>query len=410
MSFFPSHIDVPEDPILGLVSRFRADGRVKKCDLGIGVYKDVDGRTPVFAAVKEAERRLLRMQETKTYTGLQGNSDYTVAVCDLVFGADYMPETLASAQVPGGSFALSLASMMVSKIAPAAVIWTSTPGWSSYEPLLLRDQLAKRDYTYAITPDGKLDVALLLRSLDAAQPGDIVVLQANCHNPTGIDPSPQDWAKISDYLHTRALVPLIDFAYQGLSDHPDADAYAVRRIFKKNSEAFVAVTNSKNFGLYRERTGCLYVQASAPETAKLLQGLMNDILRRYHAMPPDHGASVVAQVLGDSQLRVDWLTELEAVRRRLEVPRIRLADRVAAVGIPALANAVRAGRGMFTRLPLDANAITRLREDHSIYLTGDGRINLCGLTDENFDRVTGPLLAAAITAAAKREPVASHVY
>lgn len=408
MSFFPNQIDVPEDPILGLVSRFCADGRAGKCDLGIGVYKDTEGQTPIFAAVKEAEHRLLLAQATKGYTGLQGNIDYTAAIKDLVFGADVKPGTLASAQVPGGSFALSLASMMISKIAPDAAIWTSAPGWSSYDPLLLRDQLATRDYAYTINADGRLDVAALLCSLDAARPGDIVVLQANCHNPTGIDPNPQDWADMSDYLHARALVPLIDVAYQGLSDHPDVDAYAVRRILTNNPEAFVAVTNSKNFGLYRERTGCLYVRTSDPKSAGLLQGLMNDILRRYHAMPPDHGASVVAQVLGDAHLRADWLAELEAMRRRLQMLRIRLADRIATVGNPTLENATRVGRGMFTRLPLDVNAITRLREDHAIYLTGDGRINLCGLTDENFDRVTGQLLAAVSTTSTKMEPVATH--
>lgn len=402
MRFFPDRIDVPEDPILGLVSQFGAELRSEKCDLGIGVYKDAGGRTPVLSCVKEAEERLLRVQETKAYMGLQGNLEYINAVRDLVFGPDDTSERLASAQVPGGSFALSLASMMISKIAPQATIWSSAPGWSSYAPLLVRDQLGTLHYTYTTTNDGELDIAAMLRSLDPAQPGDVVVLQANCHNPTGIDPTPHDWEQISGFLRARELVPLVDVAYQGFSNDPESDADAVRWIVTDNHEGFVATTNSKNFGLYRERTGCLFVRTRDTGTAGMLQGLMNDILRRYHAMPPDHGAAVVALILNDAQLRTQWLAELGTMRLRLEMSRARLANMASVAGDPTLANAVRRGRGMFTRLPLEATAIARLRAEYAIYLTGDGRINLGGLMDESFDRIARLLIAAATHSGAKK--------
>lgn len=377
----------PPDPLLAVMGLFAADPRPGKIDLGVGVYRDEHGQTPVMRAVRAAEAQMLADQSSKAYVGAGGNLTFVRLMRDLVFGPGAPDERIAGLQTPGGTAALRLACDLLVR-AGARTVWVGRPTWANHDPIFAAAGLAARDYDYFRPADQSVDFDRMATLLSAAQPGEVVLLQAACHNPTGADLSLDQWRTIAQIVAARGLIPLIDVAYQGLGDGLDADVAGARLVLEAASDALVAVSCSKSFGLYRERTGALFALTASAETQAAAQSNLMAIARANYSMPPDHGAAIVQALLGDPALTADWRAELDHMRGRIQATRAHLAGfgRVGPVDLAPLASQ----RGMFSLLPLSAEAIRALREDHAIYMTGFGRVNLAGLKHEDVE----PLLSA----------------
>ncbi|MFT6530895.1 MAG: aromatic-amino-acid transaminase [Limimaricola cinnabarinus] len=383
--------DQPADKILALMSAYKADPRDTKIDLGVGVYKDANGRTPIMRAVKAAERRLLETEDTKSYTALAGDPAFADAMIDLVL-ADTLPrDRIAAVATPGGTGAVRQAFEMIGMAAPEATIWVSDPTWPNHLSILKHLDAKTRSYRYFDSETRSVDMAGMMADLAEAQPGDVVLLHGCCHNPTGANPTPEEWDEIAATLKARHLVPMVDLAYQGFGDGLDADAAATRLIAGALDEVIIAASCSKNFGIYRERTGILMaIGRDVPQT-RTLQGTLAYLNRQNYSFPPDHGARVVSTILTDAELRADWQAELEEVRTGM----LRLREALAAE-LRRLSNSDRFDfiaqhRGMFSRLGASPEQVAKLRDDNGIYMVGDSRMNIAGLNDRTI-----PILAQAI--------------
>ena len=383
--------DQPADKILALMSAYKADPRDDKIDLGVGVYKDAEGRTPIMRAVKAAEARLLESQETKSYTALAGDPAFADAMIDLVL-ADTLPrDRIAAVATPGGTGAVRQAFEMIGMAAPEATIWVSDPTWPNHLSILKHLDAKTRSYRYFDAETRAVDMAGMMADLSEAQPGDVVLLHGCCHNPTGANPSPEQWDEIAATLKARHLVPMIDLAYQGFGDGLDADAAATRLIAGALDEVIIAASCSKNFGIYRERTGILMaVGRDVPQT-RTLQGTLAYLNRQNYSFPPDHGARVVSTILTDAELRADWQAELEEVRTGMLRLREALASELKRLSNSDRFDFLAQHRGMFSRLGAAPEQVARLRDDHGIYMVGDSRMNIAGLNDRTI-----PVLAQAI--------------
>ena len=391
--------DQPADKILALMSAYKADPRDTKIDLGVGVYKDANGRTPIMRAVKAAERRLLETEDTKSYTALAGDPAFADAMIDLVL-ADTLPrDRIAAVATPGGTGAVRQAFEMIGMAAPEATIWVSDPTWPNHLSILKHLDAKTRSYRYFDSETRSVDMAGMMADLAEAQPGDVVLLHGCCHNPTGANPTPEEWDEIAATLKARHLVPMVDLAYQGFGDGLDADAAATRLIAGALDEVIIAASCSKNFGIYRERTGILMaIGRDVPQT-RTLQGTLAYLNRQNYSFPPDHGARVVSTILTDAELRADWQAELEEVRTGM----LRLREALAAE-LRRLSNSDRFDfiaqhRGMFSRLGASPEQVAKLRDDNGIYMGGDSRMNTAGLNDRTI-----PILAQAIVDAGVRPP------
>ncbi|WP_341212517.1 amino acid aminotransferase [uncultured Limimaricola sp.] len=383
--------DQPADKILALMSAYKADPRDTKIDLGVGVYKDAQGHTPIMRAVKTAEARLLESETTKSYTALAGDPAFADAMIDLVL-ADTLPrDRVAAVATPGGTGAVRQAFEMIGMAAPDATIWVSDPTWPNHLSILKHLGSKTRTYRYFDSETRSVDMAGMMADLSEAQPGDVVLLHGCCHNPTGANPTHEQWDEIAATLKARHLVPMIDLAYQGFGDGLDADAAATRLIAGALDEVIIAASCSKNFGIYRERTGILMaVGRDVPQT-RTLQGTLAYLNRQNYSFPPDHGARVVSTILTDAELRADWQAELEEVRTGM----LRLREALAAE-LKRLSNSDRFDflaqhRGMFSRLGASPEQVAKLRDDNGIYMVGDSRMNIAGLNDRTI-----PILAQAI--------------
>lgn len=383
--------DQPADKILALMSAYKADPRDTKIDLGVGVYKDANGRTPIMRAVKAAERRLLETEDTKSYTALAGDPTFADAMIDLVL-ADTLPrDRIAAVATPGGTGAVRQAFEMIGMAAPEATIWVSDPTWPNHLSILKHLDAKTRSYRYFDSETRSVDMAGMMADLAEAQPGDVVLLHGCCHNPTGANPTPEEWDEIAATLKARHLVPMVDLAYQGFGDGLDADAAATRLIAGALDEVIIAASCSKNFGIYRERTGILMaIGRDVPQT-RTLQSTLAYLNRQNYSFPPDHGARVVSTILTDAELRADWQAELEEVRTGM----LRLREALAAE-LKRLSNSDRFDfiaqhRGMFSRLGASPEQVAKLRDDNGIYMVGDSRMNIAGLNDRTI-----PILAQAI--------------
>ncbi|GAD56187.1 amino acid aminotransferase [Limimaricola cinnabarinus] len=383
--------DQPADKILALMSAYKADPRDTKIDLGVGVYKDANGRTPIMRAVKAAERRLLETEDTKSYTALAGDPAFADAMIDLVL-ADTLPrDRIAAVATPGGTGAVRQAFEMIGMAAPEATIWVSDPTWPNHLSILKHLDAKTRSYRYFDSETRSVDMAGMMADLAEAQPGDVVLLHGCCHNPTGANPTPEEWDEIAATLKARHLVPMVDLAYQGFGDGLDADAAATRLIAGALDEVIIAASCSKNFGIYRERTGILMaIGRDVPQT-RTLQSTLAYLNRQNYSFPPDHGARVVSTILTDAELRADWQAELEEVRTGM----LRLREALAAE-LKRLSNSDRFDfiaqhRGMFSRLGASPEQVAKLRDDNGIYMVGDSRMNIAGLNDRTI-----PILAQAI--------------
>ncbi len=387
---------LPEDPLLGVMAAFRRDTDPRKVDLGVGVYKTEAGDTPIPAAITAAMERSAASQKTKVYVGQGGNERFNRAMLEIAFGADHAAVKdgrAAALQVPGGSGALRLGAELVNVARPGATLHVSIPTWANHVPLLSNAGLKIATYPYFDRATGGVDAAAMLAHLETLPAGDLVLLHGCCHNPTGADLSRAEWDAVAEVLARRGLVPFVDIAYQGLGDGLEADAYGVRLMAERLPEVIVAVSCSKNFGLYRERTGATFVISPTAERTGNAMGQLRKIARGMYSMPPDHGAELVALVWEDATLRQQWMDELEAMRVRVEELRGLLVSGLKALRGDVDYSFVQRQKGMFSLLPLNTTQIQRLRDEHHIYMPGDGRINVAGISRRNVEYVAQSLAA-----------------
>ena len=387
---------LPEDPLLGVMAAYRRDTDPRKVDLGVGVYKTEAGDTPIPAAITAAMERSAASQKTKVYVGQGGNERFNRAMLEIAFGADHAAVKdgrAAALQVPGGSGALRLGAELVNVARPGATLHVSIPTWANHVPLLSNAGLKMATYPYFDRATGGVDAAAMLAHLETLPAGDLVLLHGCCHNPTGADLSRAQWDAVAEVLARRGLVPFVDIAYQGLGDGLEADAYGVRLMAERLPEVIVAVSCSKNFGLYRERTGATFVISPTAERTGNAMGQLRKIARGMYSMPPDHGAELVALVWEDAVLRQQWREELEAMRVRVEELRGLLVSGLKALRGDVDYSFVQRQKGMFSLLPLNTAQIQRLRDEHHIYMPGDGRINVAGISRRNVEYVAQSLAA-----------------
>ena len=387
---------LPEDPLLGVMAAYRRDTDPRKVDLGVGVYKTEAGDTPIPAAITAAMERSAASQKTKVYVGQGGNERFNRAMLEIAFGADHAAVKdgrAAALQVPGGSGALRLGAELVNVVRPGATLHVSIPTWANHVPLLSNAGLKMATYPYFDRATGGVDAAAMLAHLETLPAGDLVLLHGCCHNPTGADLSRAEWDAVAEVLARRGLVPFVDIAYQGLGDGLEADAYGVRLMAERLPEVIVAVSCSKNFGLYRERTGATFVISPTAERTGNAMGQLRKIARGMYSMPPDHGAELVALVWEDAALRQQWMDELEAMRVRVEELRGLLVSGLKALRADVDYSFVQRQKGMFSLLPLNTAQIQRLRDEHHIYMPGDGRINVAGISRRNVEYVAQSLAA-----------------
>jgi aspartate aminotransferase len=385
---------LPPDPILGVTAAFRRDPDPGKVDLGVGVYRDEHGITPVPAAVREAERELIAGQTTKTYVGPAGNLEFNERVVELALGAlaAQVKDRTATIQTVGGCGALRMAAELLHAAAPGAVVHVSDPTWANHEPLLGNSGIALGRYPYYEPASRGVAFERMLQHLDRLPSGDVVLLHACCHNPTGVDLDPGQWEAVADVLERRDLVPFVDLAYQGFGDDLESDVAGLRLLAARLPTLLLAISCSKNFGLYRERVGALAVLAECPATARALATHQARTGRRMYSMPPDHGAAVAARVLGEPRLRESWQQELAAMVARLKSLRALLASRLAARRPDLDFSWLTRQRGMFSLLGLEPEAIAALCEVEHVYMTPDGRINVAGVSDANVERVADSIV------------------
>jgi len=379
MSHFTELSTLPPDTLLGLMAAFRADPRADKFDLGVGVYKDMDGQTPILSAVKKAEARLIAAQTTKVYEGPRGNTDFCGHIEDFVFGKDHPARKegrTISFTAPGGCGALFQGVSLMRRTGTKRV-WVSKPTWPNHPNVVKSLGLEVMEYAYA--RDGEFYALGMQADLSAAEPGDGVIIQGPCHNPTGIDPSIDDWKALGELAREKELLVMLDVAYHGFAQSLERDMDGVRAFMDAAGEAMVAYSCSKNFGLYRERTGCFLLLGATEGGVAAATTQIADNGRATWSMPPAHGAGIVAAVLGDSELRIEWENELNAMRTRMQGLREDLAGAlVEATGSNALA-ALKSQNGMFSQLPVSAAQTAELREKHGVYMPASGRINIAGL-------------------------------
>lgn len=390
---------LPDDPILGVSARYRADASPDKIDVGVGVYRDEQGQTPVLRAVKLAEARLVEQQQTKAYLPPFGNAAFLDAVGDLVLGPEYVRlrgSRLGLVQAPGGSGALRLGAELIRAARPATRVHVSDPTWGNHRALFEGAGLTVVPHRYLGTADGALDFEAMLDDLDRLPAGDVVLLQGCCHNPTGVDLSNSQWRQLAELLSSRGLLPFVDVAYQGLGVDLDSDAFGVRQLAARLPEVLVAVSCSKNFGLYCERVGALATVSSDARDAAATTSHVLRAARTSYSMAPDHGAAVVGTILQDAELRRCWRLELEAMTGRIRAVREVLATALMRSTGEGRWASIAAGRGMFTRLPLNLQQVEAMRERHHVHLLGDGRINLAGLTPETVPRVAAAVAAVLV--------------
>jgi len=385
---------LPPDPILGVTAAFRRDPDPGKVDLGVGVYRDDSGITPVPAAVRTAERELLATQTTKTYVGPAGNLEFNDRIVALALGslAEGLKDRTATIQTVGGCGALRMGAELLHAAAPGSVVHVSEPTWANHEPLLGNSGIALRRYPYYDPATRGVAFERMLARLEGVPAGDVVLLHACCHNPTGVDLDPGQWSAVADLLERRDLVPFVDLAYQGFGDDLETDAAGLRLLASRLPTLLLAISCSKNFGLYRERVGALAVVAESAATARALATHQARTGRRLYSMPPDHGAAVAARVLGDATLRRSWQEELAAMVARVKSLRSLLASRLKARRPDRDFSWLPRQRGMFSLLGLAPPAIAALCEVEHVYVPPDGRINVAGVSDANVDRVADSIV------------------
>ncbi len=381
----------PADKILALMQMYREDPRDQKIDLGVGVYKNAEGVTPVMRAVKAAEQRIWQEQESKAYTGLAGDPAYSDAMIGLILGTAVPRGNIAAVATPGGTGACRQAFEMIRMANPSARVFVSNPTWPNHLSILNYLGMETVQYRYFDGETRGVDFDGMIEDLKTATAGDVVLLHGCCHNPTGANLNMVQWQEVVNLINERGLVAMIDIAYQGFGDGLEEDAQATRLVASSVKRCLIAASCSKNFGVYRERTGLLMAISDDPAQTALNQATLAFLNRQNYSFPPDHGARVVTTILTDDALRADWAAELEEVRLSMLGLRQQLADELQRLTGSDRFGFVAQHRGMFSRLGAAPELVEKLRADHGIYMVGDSRLNIAGL-----NATTVPILAQAI--------------
>ena len=375
------------DAILGLMAAFRDDPRAQKIDLGVGVYRDEQGNTPILKCVSEAERRRFASETTKTYIGPPGTPGFNELIRKLMFGGKHSvlkDQRVAGVQTPGGCGALRVGAELVKRARPDATIWVSDPTWANHVPLLGSAGIKIETYAYYDKTTHALNADAMLAALAKIPSGDLVLLHGCCHNPSGVDLKEAQWQAVAKICNERGLLPFIDLAYQGLGDSLDDDAMGVRIMSDACPEVIVASSYSKNFGLYRERVGALQIVTNNTAAVRVVQSQLESVVRTIYSMPPAHGAAIVEIILGDEALNVAWVKELDEMRDRINGLRMLLADRLTSATGQDF-SFIRNQRGMFSFLGISPEQVARLQKECAIYMVGSSRINVAGINDANVD-------------------------
>ncbi len=390
---FESLQPMPADAILGLIVEHRNDPRPEKIDLGVGVYRNADGQTPVLGTVKKAEKQLLESQTSKAYIGTAGDPVFNASMQALTFADAVSDDRLITIQTPGGSGSLRVAAGIILRAREIPTIWVSSPTWANHVPLLGGAGLTLKEYPYYDTEKHVIQIDAMLDTLRPAPKGDLVLFHTCRHNPSGLDPSEEQWRAISEVVVERELVPFIDMAYQGFAKNLDDDAFVIRHLASQVPEMLVVTSCSKNFGLYRDRVGTLSILAGESSLLGTLASQLSSYVRTLYSMPPDHGAAIVSIILNDDDLRAQWVTEVGEMRDRMRGMRALLHDALQAKAPDHdFSHLVRAN-GMFCFLGITAEQVGRLKKDYGIYMVDSSRINVAGITAENVDYMANSVAA-----------------
>lgn len=379
---------VQSDSLIALIAMVNADPRPDKIDVGVGVFRDGAGNTPILKVIKEAERRLLETQVTKAYLGSAGDKRFAELLRPILLGPHAGDERIAGVQTPGGCGALRLGFELLATANPNARVLMGSPTWPNHPPIAHAVGLETVDYPYYERGQGAIRFEDMIDALRAARPGDIALLHGCCHNPTGADLSEDQWRDIARTVADRGLIPFVDIAYQGFGRGVDEDAFGVRLMLDSCDEVVIAQSCDKNFSVYRDRVGSLWIKSDSPETTAKAMAHIFQLAREMWSMPPDHGAAAVRIVLDDPELRARWLVELAGMRDRINAVRKRIAaadPRLAFIGRQF---------GMFSMLPLSKEQVLKLRSDEAIYMADSGRFNVVGMSDERIDRFTAAVIEA----------------
>ncbi|WP_415860521.1 amino acid aminotransferase [Vibrio metschnikovii] len=384
---FEKVVAAPADPILGLTEEFKNDPRTDKINLGVGIYKNEAGQTPVLATVKKAEAALLESEKTKSYLTIEGTAEYGLAVQKLLFGeqADIISDQRAkTAQAPGGTGALRVAGEFIKRQLGDVKVWISNPTWANHHGVFGAAGLETTEYTYYNAEKKDKDFPAMLADLEQASAGDVVLLHGCCHNPTGIDPTLEEWEILAKLVAEKGLLPLFDFAYQGFAKGVEEDAAGLRIFAQYNPEILVASSFSKNFGLYNERVGAFTLVAASADVANTAFSQVKAIIRSIYSNPPAHGAAVVTYILQNPALRAEWEAEVAEMRERIQEMRELFVTRLQEIGVNADFSFIERQNGMFSFSGLNKQQVQRLKEEFGIYIVGSGRISVAGMTKNNM--------------------------
>ncbi len=381
------------DAILGLITEHKNDPRPEKVDLGVGVFRTAEGETPVLEVVKKAEQRLVDTQQSKAYIGTAGDPNFNAAMQALTFADSVDPERISTIQAPGGSGSLRVAASLILRARPDATVWVSDPTWANHIPLLGGAGVNLETYPYYDTRNHIILIAQMLDALRKMPTGDLVLLHGCCHNPSGLDPTEDEWRAIADVIVERELVPFVDMAYQGFADSLNDDAFIIRHLAGRVPEMIVSNSCSKNFGLYRDRVGSLSVLAADTASRDIVHSQVNNVVRTIYSVPPDHGAVVVSTILNDPELKAAWRVELAEMRGRLREMRVLLNDALRERAPDHdFSHLVRA-RGMFCFLGVSEDQVNRLKKEYGVYMVGSSRINTAGITAQNVNYLADAIAA-----------------
>lgn len=384
------------DAIIGIMALFRQDQDPRKVDLSVGVYQDETGSTPVMACVKRAEQAIFAAQTTKTYVGIAGNAGFNSGMEQLLLGdghAALADGRVATVQSPGGSGGLCVAGHLIHRATPDARVWLPTPSWPNHFPLLSLAGLELGQYPYYDQAAHAIDFDAMTACFESLGARDIVLLHGCCHNPCGADLTREQWDLLAEIFARRGVTAFVDFAYQGLAEGVDEDAYGARLMAERLPEAVIVGSCSKNFGLYRERVGSVSIVSQTAEASRVVATNLSSVARGIYSMPPDHGAAIVERVLNDPELRALWIDELGEVRNRINGLRQLLVAKLAERDVPRDFSFIGNERGMFSFLGITKEQVVRLREEFHVYMLESSRINLAGINDRNADYVADSIVA-----------------
>lgn len=385
---FNSLIAMPADPILGLLTQYREDSHPQKVDLGVGVYKDPTGVTPILSCVKKAEKFRLDTETTKVYIGPTGSPQFNTLMTELAFGAGHsaiIANRIRTVSTPGGTGALRVAGDFIKRCNPNAVLWVSDPTWANHTGLFEAAGITVKTYPYYDYDSKSLKFDEMLAALSQVSPDDVVLFHACCHNPSGMDFTTEQWDKVVALTKEQGFTPLIDMAYQGFGDGVDIDAYGVRHMAAAVDNMILCSSCSKNFGLYRERIGSCSVIAKDANTANIAQSVLLYVVRCLYSMPPAHGSAIVETILGSKELTQEWLDELKVMRDRINGNRAILVDKLKANGVDRDFSFIARQKGMFSFLGVNPEQVARLQKEFSIYMVGSSRISIAGISEDNVD-------------------------